>query len=118
MTKKINYARMTFKLTFGKYGDGEKINPNTGLPQKAFKKEYVLWAGIWSLTQEQRVSLAGIGIENATVFFIRHNSKITSDYTVFKGDEEYTIKSIAYDNGFSSQGYDLLTCERKVTDHA
>ncbi|MCT3348943.1 head-tail adaptor protein [Lactobacillus hominis] len=109
---------MRYRLEFGKYDDttGE-INPNTGEKISSFLPLYTLWAGKWSISQAELLSLAGAGIKDAVVFFIRHNPNITSDFTIRFEDNDYKIDSIKYDDGLSANSFDLVTCHREVTKH-
>lgn len=118
MTKHINYARMRFKLEFGKNEPTGKKNPNTGKAIKGFNPHFTKWAGLWTLTQNQQITLAGAGIKDAVVFFIRHNTQVTSDYLIRKGSKIYTIDSISYDDGLAPDGFDLITCHENVVNHA
>ena len=43
--------------------------------------------------------------------------KITSNYKIRKGDEIFIIDNISYDDGLSTDGFDLITCHREVLDH-
>ena len=76
MVKRINPARMTFRLEFGRMQAGAKVNPNTGARVKVFKPEFSVFAGQWSLRMTESMSLAGLGISNAVVFFILHRNDI------------------------------------------
>lgn len=117
MAKHLNYERMRFKLEFGKNEPTGKINPNTGKAVKGFNPHFTKWAGLWTLTQSQQISLAGAGIKNATAFFIRHNDQVTSDFLIRKAGKIYTIDSISYDDGLSPDGFDLITCHQDVVNH-
>lgn len=68
MAKGINVARMRFRLEFGINESTGKKNPNTGKPIKGFNPHFTKYAGLWSLTQNQQITLAGAGIKNAVVF--------------------------------------------------
>lgn len=118
MTKGINPARMRFKLEFGKNETTGNINPNTGKPIKGFNPHFTKYAGLWSLTENQQITLAGAGIKDAVVFFVRHDKKVTDEYKIRKGDKIYKIDSIAYDDGLTTDGFDLITCHHEVVDHA
>lgn len=115
--KGLNPTRMQFRLIFGKNEVTDKINPNTGKPIKGFNDHFKKWGGQYSLTQNQTITLAGAGIKNATVFFIRHDEQVTSDYLIKKGNDIYTIDSITYDDGLPVDGYDLITCHKEVVKH-
>ena len=118
MVKDINPSRMRMRLEFGKYEPSGKINPNTGEQMDdEFSKKFTKWAGKWTLTQTQALSLAGANIHNAQVFFIRHCDDITSDYKVRWKGKTYTIDSISYDDGLDSNGFDLITCHQEVVNH-
>ncbi|WP_297820004.1 phage head closure protein [uncultured Lactobacillus sp.] len=119
MTKhtSINIARMRYRIEFGRYVETDKINPNTGESINSFSPLLTVWAGKWSLSQSQQLTLVGAGIKDAVVFFIRHNPNIESDMTMRLGDNEYTIDSINYDDGLTANAFDLITCHRKVVDH-
>lgn len=117
MVKHINPSRMRFRLEFGDRQDTDKTNPNTGEALKDFKSSFSLWAGLWSLTQNQILSLAGANINNAEVFFIRHNADVANiPYLRFNG-MIYKIDNIAFDDGIGSSGFDLITCHREVVKH-
>ncbi|VTZ91461.1 phage head closure protein [Limosilactobacillus mucosae] len=117
MTKAINPSRMRFRIEFGKEKATDQFNPNTGKPIKGFVPEFERWAGQWSLTQTQQITLAGAGITKAVVFFIRHDSNITDEYEIRKDGDIFTIHSIAYDDGLTADGFDLITCQ-KVVKHS
>lgn len=117
MAKGINVSRMRFRLEFGKDEPTGKTNPNTGQQIKGFVPKFKKWAGVWTLTQSDAINLAGADIRDAIVFFIRHSDKVTSDYLIRKGDVIYKIDSIAYDDGLSTDGFDLITCHRSVVNH-
>ena len=118
MAKNLNPSRMRFRLTFGKDNQptGE-INPNTGEQEVDFKPLFTRWAGKWTLTQSQALTLAGANIRDAMVFFIRHNEQVTSDLIIKHGPNTYVIDSISYDDGLGPNGFDLITCHREVTRH-
>lgn len=118
MAKGINPARMRFKLEFGINEPTGRKNPNTGKAIKGFNPHFTKYAGLWSLTQNQQITLAGAGIKDAVVFFIRHDTKVTDEYKIRKGDKIYKIDSISYDDGLSADGFDLITCHHEVIDHA
>lgn len=117
MAKGINTSRMRFRLEFGKDKPTGKINPNTGQKMRDFVPKFKKWAGIWTLSQSDTINLAGANIRDAVVFFVRHNSNITSDYLIRKGDKIYKITSIAYDDGLTTDGFDLITCQRSEVNH-
>ena len=117
MVKRINPARMTFRLEFGRMQAGAKVNPNTGSRVKAFKPEFSVFAGQWSLRMTESMSLAGLGISNAVVFFIRHRDDITGDMLVRKDEIIYKINNISFDDGISPNCFYLITCTREVTKH-
>lgn len=108
---------MRLHLEFGTEESTGKINPNTGKPVKGFSPLFKRWAGVWTLTQTQAVNLAGANIRNAKVFFVRHTDKITSDLLIRQGKLIYSIQSIAYDDGLTPDGFDLITCQRYVINH-
>lgn len=118
MAKGINPARMRYRLEFGKYEPSDNINPNTGESIDEFTPKFKRWAGQWTLTQTQQIALAGANIKDAIVFFIRHDKSVTSDYSIRKGDNIYTIDSITYDDGLSADGFDLITCHLEISNHA
>lgn len=118
MAKGINPARMRFKLEFGKYEPSDNINPNTGESIDEFTPKFTKWSGQWTLSQTQQITLDGANIKNAIVFFIRHTNKVTSDYMIRRGGKIYTIDSVAYDDGLTPDGFDLITCHEEVVDHA
>lgn len=117
MAKGLSTARMRFRLEFGKEETTGKKNPNTGKAIKGFNPHFKRWAGLWTLTQTQAVNLAGADIKDAIVFFVRHTDKITSDLLIRYKGNVYGIQSIAYDDGLSPDGFDLITCERYVVNH-
>ena len=117
MTKNLNPSRRTIKLDFGANDPTGKRNPNTGKKESAFEIKFTKWAGKWTLTQTQALNLAGAKIENAAVFFVRHDKRITSDLLIHWGKDEYTIEDINYDDGLPPDGFDLITCSKKVVDH-
>lgn len=117
MVKRVNPARMTFRLEFGRMEAGAKVNPNTGAKIKEFKPGFSVFAGQWSLRMTESLSLAGLGISNAVVFFIRHRDDITGDMLVRKDEIIYKINNISFDDGISPNGFDLITCTREVTKH-
>ena len=118
MAKGVNPARMRFRIAFGKMESSGKINPNTGETQEGFVPHFTKWAGKWTITQTQALTLAGANIRNAMVFFVRHDDKITSDFLIQRGDKMYTIDSISYDDGLTPDGFDLITCHEEVVNHA
>lgn len=119
MAKDVNPARMTFKLEFGKQKATNNINPNTGEAIKGFIPDFELWAGQWSLTTDQTISLAGAGIKNAAVFFVRHNISLNESMQVRRDKTTvYQIDSISFDDGLPPDGFDLITCHKLVNTHA
>lgn len=118
MAKGINPARMRFKLEFGKNEPTGKKNPNTGKAVKGFNPHFTKYAGLWTLNQTQQITLAGAGIKDAVVFFIRHSNKVNDEYLIRRGQNIYTIDSISYDDGLTPDGFDLITCHKHVIDHA
>ncbi|GEO65907.1 phage head closure protein [Levilactobacillus spicheri] len=117
MAKAINPSRMTFRISFGHDADTGEINPNTGTPIQQFSPDFSCWAGQWSLNVQQQLTIAGAGIINAVVFFIRHNSAVNETLQVQRGSDLYKIDSIAADDGLQNEGFDLITCHRVVTKH-
>jgi len=117
MAKRLNPARMRYRLEFGVDEPTGRKNPNTGKAIKGFVPKFKRWAGLWTLTQTQAISLAGANIKDAIVFFIRHDFKITSNLKIRKGDEIYIIDNISYDDGLNTDGFDLITCHRDVIRH-
>ena len=117
MTKAINPSRMTFRISFGHDADTGKVNPNTGTPIQQFSADFSCWAGQWSLNVQQQLTIAGAGITNAVVFFIRHNPAVNETLQVQRGSDMYKIDSIAADDGLQNEGFDLITCHRVVTKH-
>lgn len=117
MAKGINVSRMRYRIEFGVFGATDKKNPNTGKPIKGFVPKFKRWAGLWTLTQTQAITLAGSDIEDAVVFFVRHDENITGKLSIRKGDQVYAIKNISYDDGLSTDGFDLITCQREVVKH-
>lgn len=115
MAKAINPARMTFRLDFGTWVDGPS-NPNTSEPTSVFGKQFSCWAGQWSLNIGQQLTMAGAGITNAVVFFIRHNEAVKESMLVKRGDQVYQVANVAADDGSQTNGFDLITCQ-KVTKH-
>lgn len=118
MAKNINPSRMRIRLEFGKYEPSSKINPNTGKRTKSeYRNIFTKWAGKWTISQTQQISLAGAGITNAVVFFIRHSDLVTSDLIIRWKGNKYIIDSIAYDDGIGPDGFDLITCHQEVVKH-
>lgn len=117
MTKKINPSRMTFRIDFGHDADTGEVNPNTGTPIQQFSPDFSCWAGQWSLNVQQQLTIAGVGITNAVVFFIRHNPDVNETLQIQRGTDLYKIDSIASDDGLPPDGFDLITCHRVVTKH-
>lgn len=115
MAKAINPSRMTFRLDFGTWVDGP-VNPNTGEATSTFGKQFSCWAGQWSLNISQQLTMAGAGITNAVVFFIRHNSVVNESMLVRRDDQVYQIVNVAADDGSQANGFDLVTC-RKANQH-
>ncbi|MCZ3844163.1 phage head closure protein [Lactobacillus mulieris] len=113
----IEIARMTFKLEFGSYTPSGETNPNTGENILEFAPQFKKWAGLWNLTQTEQLTLAGAGIKDAVVFFVRHDKNITSDLTIRRGEKLYTIDNINYDDGLTADSFDLITCHHEVTKH-
>lgn len=109
---RINISRMRLRLQFGHYEDTDQVNPNTGMPVKAFKanKNLTRWAGRWSLTQYDTLKLSGANIKDAVAFFIRHDEAITSDYLMKLGDKLYTIDHIERDIDPTRTQYDTIYC--------
>lgn len=118
MAKNLNPSRMRLRLEFGKNESSSKINPNTGKRIKGFNPHFTKWAGKWTLTQTQALTLAGSDIRDAIVFFVRHSDGLTSDFLIRWHDQIYKIDNIAYDDGLDANGFDLITCHREVVDHA
>lgn len=120
MTKhtSINIARMQYRLEFQKMAPTAKTNPNTGRPIKEYQTIYTKWAGKWSISQTMQLNLAGAGIKDAIIFFIRHDELITSDFMIKFQGNQFKIDNINYDDGITSNGFDLITCHREVVDHA
>lgn len=117
MARGLDTSRMRIHLEFGKEEPTGKTNPNTGKAIQDFQPHFKRWAGVWTLTQTQAVNLAGEDIRDARVFFIRHTDKVTSDLLVRYKGIVYSIQSIAYDDGLSPDGFDLITCKRYVVNH-
>lgn len=117
MVKNLNVARMRYRLEFGIDEPTGKRNPNTGKSIKGFNPHFSRYAGLWTLSANQAITLAGAHIKEAVVFFVRHDLKITSNYKIRKGDEIFIIDNISYDDGLSTDGFDLITCHREVLDH-
>lgn len=117
MAKKINPSRMTFRIDFGHDADTGEVNPNTGTPIQQFSPDFSCWAGQWSLNVQQQLTIAGVGITNAVVFFIRHNPGVNETLQIQRGTDLYKIDSIASDDGLPPDGFDLITCHRVVTKH-
>ena len=117
MTKAINPSRMTFRIAFGHDADTGEINPNTVTPSQQVSAYFSGWAGQWSLNVQQQLTIAGAGITNAVVFFIRHNPAVNETLQVQRGSDLYKIDSIAADDGLQNEGFDLITCHRVVTKH-
>ncbi|KWT52404.1 hypothetical protein ABB39_01030 [Levilactobacillus brevis] len=117
MAKKINPSRMTFRIDFGHDADTGEVNPNTGTPIQQFSPDFSCWAGQWSLNVQQQLTIAGVGITNAVVFFIRHNPDVNETLQIQRGTDLYKIDSIASDDGLPPDGFDLITCHRVVTKH-
>lgn len=115
MVKNLNPARIQIMLEFGKEVQNGKRNPNTGKAMKSYTTKFTKWAGQYTLTQSQAITLAGQSIRDAIVFFIRHDLKVTSDYLIKWGDQIYKIDSIAYDDGLPPDGFDLITCHMEVS---
>ena len=59
MAKGINPARMRMRLTFGKIESSGDINPNTGEAMDSFTPKFTKWAGKWTISQTQALTLAG-----------------------------------------------------------
>ncbi|MBB1079065.1 phage head closure protein [Limosilactobacillus sp. STM2_1] len=117
MVKNLNVARMRYRLEFGIDESTGKKNPNTGKAIKGFNPHFTRYAGLWTLNANQAITLAGANIKEAVVFFIRHDLQITSNYKIRKGDEIFIIDNISYDDGLSTDGFDLITCHREVVKH-
>ncbi|ORJ54173.1 phage head-tail adapter protein [Levilactobacillus brevis] len=117
MAKKINPSRMTFRIDFGHDADTGEVNPNTGTPIQQFSPDFSCWAGQWSLNVQQQLTIAGVGITNEVVFFIRHNPDVNETLQIQRGTDLYKIDSIASDDGLPPDGFDLITCHRVVTKH-
>lgn len=118
VAKNINVSRMTFMLEFGNQVKTDAVNPNTGESIKKFNADFKLWAGTWSLTVEQKITLAGAGIKNAAVFFVRHNNSLDDSMQLrYNQSDVYQIDSIAFDDGIPPDGFDLITCHRVVSTH-
>lgn len=118
MAKNINPSRMRIRLEFGKDEPSDKINPNTGESIDEFNPHFTKWAGKWTLSQNQALTLAGANMRDAVVFFVRHTDEITSDLKVRWKGKIFTIDSISYDDGLGSNGFDLITCHQEVVNHA
>ena len=108
MVKNVNVARMRYRLEFGIDEPTGKKNPNTGKSIKGFNPHFSRYAGLWTLSANQAITLAGAHIKDL---------KITSNYKIRKGDEIFIIDNISYDDGLSTDGFDLITCHREVLDH-
>ncbi|MFT8392394.1 MAG: phage head closure protein [Liquorilactobacillus ghanensis] len=119
MAKNINVSRMTFQLEFGSQQPTDETNPNTDEPITEFKADFSAWAGRWSLTTEQTLTLAGAGIKDAAVFFVRHNENLSESMQLrYNKTDVYQIDGIAFDDGLPPDGFDLITCHRVVNTHA
>lgn len=108
---------MRYRLEVGVYEPAGEINPNTGESINSFVPKFTVWAGTWSINQEQQIALDGAGIKNALMFFVRHNPNITDKNTLRLGDNEFTIDNINYDDGLTANSYDIITCHERIEDH-
>ncbi|MCT4397644.1 head-tail adaptor protein [Pediococcus ethanolidurans] len=115
--KSINYSRLTLRIQFGSMGDTNQINPNTGEAIQGFVKQVTVWGGRWSLNVTQQLTLAGQGITNLSMFFIRHNPEIELFTHLKVGNDVYKITNNNVDDGSQNNGYDLITCEKVVASH-
>lgn len=115
--KSINYSRLTLRIQFGSMGDTDQINPNTGEAIQGFVKQVTVWGGRWSLNVTQQLTLAGQGITNLSMLFIRHNPEIELFTHLKVGNDVYKITNNNVDDGSQNNGYDLITCEKVVASH-
>ncbi|WP_317760049.1 phage head closure protein [Liquorilactobacillus mali] len=118
MVKNLNPARMTFKIEVGSEQSTDKKNPNTGNSIKTFVTSFSVWAGKWTLSMNQTLTLAGSGIKDASVFFIRHNDALNGQTQLRLNDAEvYQIDSVSFDDGLPPDGFDLITCHKVVKSY-
>lgn len=118
MTKAINPSRMYLRLEFGTESATDVINQNTGEPIQGFVPQFTLWAGQWTLSLEQSLSLAGLAAKNVAVFFIRHNLEVEEGMLLRKdGKQVYQIDNVNFDDGLPPDGYDLITCHKWEVNH-
>ncbi|ANK60028.1 phage head closure protein [Loigolactobacillus backii] len=118
MAKAINPSRMYLRLEFGSETDTEKTNPNTGESIKGFVPQFTRWAGQWSLSLEQSLSLAGLEAKDVAVFFIRHNELVEDGMLLRKdGKQIYQVDNINFDDGLPPDGFDLITCHKWGVNH-
>lgn len=109
---RVNVSRMRHRLQFGHYEETDQVNPNTGMPVKAFKadKDLTRWAGDWSITDYATAKLSGLDIKNEVAFFIRHDNNITSDYLMKLGNKLYSIDHIERDIDPTRTQFDTIYC--------
>ena len=117
MVKAINPSRMRLRLEFGYPTDTDQVNPNTGEAIQTFKPEFTRWAGKWSLSLEQSLTLAGDVAKDVRVFFVRHTSRILDGMQLRLNGDVYKIDAITYDDGIPPDGFDLITCHKWGTNH-
>ena len=118
MTKGINPARMTLRLEFGSMKPVGKVNPNTGEAEDEFVPAFSLWAGQWSLSMLQQMTLAGNGMKDNVVFFTRFNNFVKEGMHLRKDKQDvYFIDNVNVDDGLPPDGFNLITCHRVVSGH-
>lgn len=117
MVKAINPSRMRLRLEFGNQVDTDAINQNTGEPIQRFEPAFSMWAGKWSLSLEQSLTLAGGVAKDVRVFFVRHTSRILDGMQLRLNGDVYKIDAITFDDGIPPDGFDLITCHKWGANH-
>lgn len=111
MTKhQVNISRMRYRLEFGHEKPTDKINPNTGMEEKGFVKEFTRWAGPWSIFQYDALKDSGSDSKDVNAYFIRHDDNITSDYLLRLGNTVFQIDHIQYDEDETHSQFDIIYC--------
>ncbi|ANZ70371.1 phage head closure protein [Pediococcus claussenii] len=115
--KAINYSRLNLRIDFGNMDATGIVNPNTGEKKQGFNKLATVWGGEWSINIDQNLTLQGLNIKNARVFFVRHNQDLVNCTHLQVNNDLFIIDSSSIDDGSQFNGFDLITCHKDVVNH-